>query len=193
MANYQYVSHSPVIQHGQNLWQVHVKKSGIYTMQMKSMLDQLESVLTHYSQVLVLRFDIGIPYQTNDNRFIIAVMENLSGFIKQRYKMSIFGYHWTREQERAKKQHYHVVVILDANKVCYPSKINEFILEMGNTLGVRPWIPKNCFYRFKRYEHDKKQGAIWRMSYLAKARGKGYKPPQTKNHASSRVKPKQIK
>ena len=107
--------------------------------------------------------------------------------------MPIFGYHWTREQERAKKQHYHVVVILDANKVSYPSKINEFILEMGNTLAMRPWIPENCFYRFKRNEHDKKQGAIWRMSYLAKARGKGYKPPQTKNHASSRVKPKQIK
>ncbi|WP_350608076.1 hypothetical protein [Pseudoalteromonas sp. MER144-MNA-CIBAN-0113] len=83
MSNYQYVSHSPVICHKQNIWQVHTSKSGIYTAQMKSMLDQLEAVLTHYSQVLVLRFDIGIPYQTNDNRFIIAVMESLSGFIKQ--------------------------------------------------------------------------------------------------------------
>jgi hypothetical protein len=29
--------------------------------------------------------------------------------------------------------------------------------------------------------------AIWRISYLAKARGKGYKPVQTKNFATSRI------
>ena len=29
--------------------------------------------------------------------------------------------------------------------------------------------------------------AIWRVSYLAKVRGKGYKPPQTKNYGTSRI------
>jgi hypothetical protein len=190
VANYHYVSHSPIFQHCGNLWHVNAAKSGLYTQQLKSILDQLEAVLSHCSQVLVLRFDIRTPEQTNDNRYILAVIKNLSRFLKQNYQMSVFGYHWAREQEKSKSQHYHVVFILDANKVNHPSRINDFILEMGNTLGVQPWIPKNCYYRFKRNEYDKKQGAIWRMSYLAKARGKGYKPAQTKNHGSSRVKPK---
>ncbi len=188
--NYQYVSHSPVIEYDGNLWQVNSQPSGIYTAQMKSILNQLEAVLSHCSQVMVLRFDVGIPYQTDDNRFILSVLDQLKKFLKVNYQMSIYGYHWTREQEKVKKQHYHVALILDANVIRHPSKLNRYILDMAKTLNIRPWIPENCFYRFKRNEHDKKQGAILRMSYLAKARGKGYKPAQTKNHGSSRVKPK---
>ena len=172
------------------MWMVNAEPSGIYTNQMKSILNQLEAVLTHYTQVLILRFDIGVPYQTNDNRFILLAFEQLNKYIKQNYQMPVFGYHWAREQEKSKKQHYHAALILDANKIRHPNKLNNFILELGNTLNVRPWIPKNCFYRFKRIEHDKKQGAIYRLSYLAKARGKGVKPSQIKNHGSSRVKHK---
>lgn len=169
---------------------VNAEPSGIYTNQMKSILNQLEAVLTHYTQVLILRFDIGVPYQTNDNRFILLVFEQLNKYIKKNYQMPVFGYHWAREQEKSKKQHYHATLILDANKIRHPNKLNNFILELGNTLNVRPWIPINCFYRFKRIEQDKKQGAIYRLSYLAKARGKGCKPSQVKNHGSSRVKHK---
>jgi len=32
---------------------------------------------------------------------------------------------------------------------------------------------------------------LWRISYFAKGRGKGYKPPQTKNYGTSRIKPKE--
>lgn len=187
MANYQYVSYSPVFQHGNNLWQIHATKSGIYTHQMKSILDQLEAVLTHYSQVLVLRFDIRVHCYSDDNKVITDVFAGLLRFIKSAYKIKHVGYHWVREQEKSKQQHYHCVLILDANKIRYPHKLNEFIIEMGNTHNIAPWIPENCFYRFKRNQTDIKQGAIWRISYLAKARGKGYKPMQTKNHGSSRV------
>lgn len=40
------------------------------------------------------------------------------------------------------------------------------------------------------YEITTIQGAIWHISYLAKAkaRGKGYKPDQTKNYGTSRIK-----
>lgn len=188
MANYQYVSYSPVFHHGDNLWQVNAVKSGIYTHQMKSMLDQLEAVLTHYSQTLVLRFDIRLHYYSDDNKVITGIFERLLRFIKSTYKIKHVGYHWVREQEKSKQQHYHCVLILDANKIGYPYKLNEFIIEMGNTHNVAPWIPKNCYYRFKRNQTDIKQGAIWRISYLAKSRGKGYKPTQVKNYSSSRVK-----
>ncbi|GAA60577.1 hypothetical protein P20652_2443 [Pseudoalteromonas sp. BSi20652] len=190
MANYHHVSHSPVINHQDNLWMVNSQPSGIYTKQMKSMLNQLEAVLTHYSQVLILRFDIRTFAYTDDNNVITGLFTYLLRHLKQTYQTDNIGYHWTREQEKAKQQHYHCVLILDANKVRHPSRINNFILEMGNTHNVRPWIPENCFYRFKRNEVNVKQNAIYRISYLAKARGKGYKPPQVKNHGSSRIKAK---
>lgn len=190
MVNYQYVSYSPVIDHNGNLWRVNSEPSGIYTAQMKSILNQLEAVLSHCSQVMVLRFDIRLPYLAHDNSFILSVLDELKKYIKTNYLMPNYGYHWAREQEKVKKQHYHVALMLDANVIRHPSKLNNFIMSLSETLNVRPWIPENCFYRFKRNELDIKQGAIWRLSYLAKARGKGVKPSQIKNHGSSRVKHK---
>lgn len=190
MASYQYVSHSPVINHQDNLWMINSQKSGIYTKQMKSMLEQLEAVLTCYSQVLVLRFDIRTYAYTDDNNVITGMFSKLLKHVKRRYQINNIGYHWTREHEKAKGQHYHCVLILDANKIRHPSKIINFILEMGNTHNVSPWIPENCFYRFKRNEVNIKQDAIYRISYLAKARGKGCKSLQAKNYSSSRIKAK---
>jgi hypothetical protein len=37
------------------------------------------------------------------------------------------------------------------------------------------------------------QAAIYRISYLAKPRGKGYRPPQTKDYGCSRMKAKLVK
>lgn len=190
MTNYHHITYSPIIEHNKNLWLIDVRKNGVYLAQMNSMLDQLEAVLTHYSQVLVVRFDIGLRYITQGNEPIRAIFESLLRYIQRTYKISNIGYHWVREQEKSKKQHYHCVLMLDANKIRHPSKLNDFILKLEDTHHVRPWIPKNCFYRFKRNELNIKQGAIIRMSYLAKGRGKGYKPTQVKNHSSSRVKPK---
>lgn len=190
ISNYNIVSHSPVYSHNQNLWLVNAVESGIRTAQMKAILDQLEAVLSHYSQVLVVRFDISIPTYTDDNDVNTSLIKKLTTYIKNTYKMAHVGYHWTREIERSKKQHYHCVVMLDANKIRHPSKLNEFIINLAKKLNLRAWIPEYCYYRLKRNDHNEKQNAIFRMSYLAKGRGKGIKPAQVKNYASSRIKPK---
>lgn len=190
ISNYNVVSHSPVFAHNQNLWIVNAVKSGIRTAQMKSILEQLEAVLSHCSQVLVVRFDIGIPTYTDDNDVITCLIQKLATYIKNNYEIERVGYHWAREIERAKKQHYHCVMMLDANKIRHPSKLNEFIIKLATKHNLRPWIPEHCYYKFKRNDHNEKQSAIFRMSYLAKGRGKGKKPAQVKNYASSRIKPK---
>jgi len=50
------------------------------------------------------------------------------------------------------------------------------------------YFPGICDYNVKRYYYVTIQAAIWRMSYLAIARGKCNKPDQTKNYGTTRVK-----
>ena len=57
-------------------------------------------------------------------------MKNLKQKIGRDYEIIKIGYQWVREQERAKKQHYHVVLFLDGNKIQHPKKLNAIIKEM---------------------------------------------------------------
>ena len=97
------------------------------------------------------------------------------------------GYIWVREQESAKQQHYHVVIFLDGDKIRHSSVIIKVIMETwenlksGNTVGYA----KRCFYNVS--DSNSKADAIYRFSYLAKARGKGYRPPQSKDYGTSRL------
>jgi len=102
--------------------------------------------------------------------------------------MNDIGYQWVREQEKSKKQHYHAALMLDGNLIQHPSNLLNKIQEM--------WLPRGHLYRLKNcfYYLDKKnikevrRDVIRRASYMAKIRGKGYRPSQTKDYNSSRIK-----
>lgn len=95
---------------------------------------------------------------------------------------------WCRELETAKLQHYHYALIIDGHKVNYPIEINAKVKEIWRQLDGSEYFPNNCYYNIKRSDYKSIQDAIWRISYLAKARGKGYKPDKTKNYGTSRIK-----
>ena len=109
--------------------------------------------------------------------------------------MKDIGHVWVREQEEAKQQHYHVALFLDGNKIQHPSKLLQLIKAKWYKHG-RVWIPKKeradddgCFYYIEKKNFVEERGkAIYRLSYLAKTRGKGYKDKQAKNYSVSRLK-----
>jgi hypothetical protein len=80
--------------------------------------------------------------------------------------------------------------MIDGHKVNYPYDVTNKVKEIWQQLDGSEYFPDNCYYNIKRNDYESIQGAIWRLSYLAKARGKGYKLDQTKNYAVSRIKPK---
>ncbi len=82
---------------------------------------------------------------------------------------------------------FRLVLFIDGHKVKHPSLILNKVKEIWLTLDGNYWIPKNCYYNVLRDDHESLQRAIWRISYLAKARGKGYRPPQTKDYSTSRI------
>ncbi|MFT6910275.1 MAG: hypothetical protein ACJAS1_007003, partial [Oleiphilaceae bacterium] len=127
---------------------------------------------------------------TKDNAIITAFRKRLNQRLKRYYGFKEIGSCWVREQERAKTQHYHFVLFLDGNLIRHSSKINEMVRaawDDGTGTYTMPHIPRP--YHFVDSE-DTMQDAIYRVSYLAKPRGKGYRPPQTKDFQCSRMKAK---
>lgn len=147
---------------------------------------QVEAMLSYHSRVLIFRLDLSCEIYTSDNKLVSKLIRKLRKHLLTQYNMKRFGYMWVRELEKAKAQHYHLVLMIDANKVRHPSKILQWLEARWQPYG-RPWTPKNCFYLVGRDDHTKLAEAFERISYLAKERGKGYVPKGTNNYSTSRI------
>jgi len=78
--------------------------------------------------------------------------------------------------------------MIDGHKVNFPYEVTNKVKELWRQLDGSEYFPGRCYYNVKRDDYESIQAAIWRIFYLAKARGKGYKPEQTKNYGTSRIK-----
>ena len=173
------------------------EKLGVFPVIVEKSVEQLDICLTKFGRVLVVRFDLSLDEYTGDNHTISVFLNRLKEklFKLKRYRMKDVGHVWVREQEEAKQQHYHVALFLDGNKIQHPSKLLQLIKAKWYKHG-RVWIPKKervdddgCFYYIEKKNFVEERGkAIYRLSYLAKTRGKGYKDKQAKNYSVSRLK-----
>jgi len=152
------------------------------------MIEQFEIGLEKWRRVFVLRFDLHTHVFTKDNARISVFRKGLFKKLKRHYGFKEIGSCWVREQEWAKSQHYHCVLFLDGNLIRHSSMINEMIRaawDDGTGTYTMPHI-KPPFHFVDR--EGITQEAMYRVSYLAKPRGKGYRPPQTKDFQCSRMK-----
>jgi hypothetical protein len=174
--------------HNGRTYQVNPAKSGLYAEILTRIIEQFEIGLTKWKRVFVLRFDLHTHAYTKDNARITAFRKRLFQKLKRCYGFKDIGFCWVREQERAKTQHYHFVLFLDGSLIRYSSKIIPMIKgawEDPTGTYTMPYISHP--YHFADSE-DIIEKAIYRVSYLAKPRGKGYRPPQTKDYQCSRMK-----
>ena len=169
------------------IWPVQSKPSGWMPKLMKVLSERFCDALKQHSQVLIVRFDLHIPQFTLDNAQISEFMSKLTCWIKKRYKgVNEVRYVWVRELEKAKQQHYHVVLILNGNKIRNPYYVHEKGREIWTELrGTSYHFSKH--HHFHRDNHDSICEAFYYISYLAKARGKGYKPQRTKNYGANKI------
>jgi hypothetical protein len=174
--------------HNGKTYQVNATKSGLYADILKPIIEQFEIGLSRWKRVFVLRFDLHTHAYTKDNARITAFRKRLFQKLKRHYGFKDIGFCWVREHERAKAQHYHFVLFLDGNLIRHSSKITPMIKSAWeNPTGTytMPYISHP--FHFADSE-DIIEKAIYRVSYLAKTRGKGYRPPQTKDFQCSRMK-----
>ncbi len=151
-------------------------------------VDQLDAMLSSNRCVMVIRADLRLGFSTQDNKIMTTFWRRLSKTLKKRYPQLKLGYIWVREQERAKHQHYHIMIMVDKDLIHYSNTITTAIIKVWKNLsGSQAHIPKNCYYSVKRNDTDSFLKPVERASYLAKSRGKGYRSKQTKDYGSSRL------
>lgn len=168
-------------------------KHGCFVEILERTKDQMDAMLSHHSKILVIRFDLHVDTYQPTNALISKFVRKLRKKLTAKYKLTRIGYIWAREQEKAKRQHYHFALIVDANKIRYPKKVLEIVDGIWQAwLLPKPYTPRNCYYLVKRGDTEIYQEAFYRLSYLAKTRGKGYKSKTANDYSASRIAHKQV-
>ena len=161
----------------------------LYIELLQKIIEQFEIGLMKWRRVFVLRVELHMPHETQDNKCITGFNKRLFQRLKREYGFKDIGFSWAREYHGlGKGQHYHYALFLDGDKIRHSSRIIEFVrasweLTMG---GYSIGYIKRPFYFVD--NEAVAQKAIYRLSYLAKTRGKGRRPPQTKDYGTSRMK-----
>lgn len=183
-----HIIHSQWYWHLDKAWLVNPKSSGLRTDILRTLIDQLSTMIFYHNKVFIYRFDLRIPCLTETNELITNFNRRLFKRIRRYYKITRIGFCWAREKEKSKQQHYHYVLMLDGSKVQSPKRLQHWIRHICEFTDSSPhWAG---FHNISRNDEAGIQRAFHHISYLAKPRGKGkkYRPKQTKDYSSSRLK-----
>jgi hypothetical protein len=153
-------------------------------------INQLKMMLKHHCKVLAIRLDIHISELTKLNTNISDFIGYLTSYIKRHYLTKRVGYVWVREIEKSKKQHYHLHLFIDGNKVRTSHHIVSVAKKYLNKKGMTLHHPDKCYSMVYRYNKDSIDEIVYRFSYLAKTRGKGYINKNVRNYSTSQIKDK---
>jgi len=160
---------------------------GIYKEIILRFIDQFDIVFKYHKRLLVHRVDLHLNKSSSNNKVISRFMNRLKQWLKRNYGLEKIGYIWVREQERSDKQHYHLALLLDGNKIRHPKLLNEQIKEMWLPHGHLPVILNPYYFVDKHNQFESRGKIIERVSYLAKVRGKRIRGKQIKDYQTSRL------
>ena len=161
---------------------------GVYPIIIEKMVGELDKMIARYKRVFVLRFDLHLNNYSADNKEVSTFMKAQVQRIKRKYKTKYVGYVWVREMERAKTQHYHCAFFIDGDRLRTSNVLNQQIKVKWYKNGHRSVVPKPFYFLDKHNMEEKRKEVIYRVSYLAKVRGKGYRSAQAKDYSTSRLK-----
>ncbi len=185
---YKYTTKSETIKHDGVVYGINSTGSGVLTEVMHKAITQLDVCLIKWGRVLVVRFDLHQKFYTSDNKYVSRFIESLRKQLQRKYGLSTFGYVWVREIERSKYQHYHFAVYVDGNKIRHSSRFLTMVRSIWQNIDDKNHVPtiKHPYHFID--DIDSKNGAVYRISYLAKGRGKGYTGRYCNDYSTSRLK-----
>ncbi|MDC1541886.1 inovirus Gp2 family protein [Candidatus Pseudothioglobus singularis] len=163
------------------------EKLGVYPLIIEKFVVELDKMIARYKRVFVLRFDLHLRQYCDDNKQITAFIKAQVQRIKRKYKTKYVGYVWVREVERSKIQHYHCAFFIDGDKIRNSFALNQQIKAKWYKNGHRSVVPKPYYFLDKHNMKEAREEVIYRLSYLAKVRGKGYRSAQAKDYSTSRL------
>jgi hypothetical protein len=162
-------------------------RAGVYSEIMHKLINELDAAIRLWGRVFALRFDLHhLGITTLTNKWLSRFFKNLRRRLERAYGVSRVGYVWVREQEKSKSQHYHCVLYLDGDIVRHPAKLQNLISEAWQAINPvnHVYWPRHQYYVVD--NPDTKNDLVYRISYLAKIRGKTYRKPTVNDfHGSS--------
>lgn len=156
---------------------------------------EIDAMLSHHCKVFVLRFDVRVHTYTPTNTVITDFRKSYAERVKRYYKTKNVAYVWCREVEKKKKQHYHFAVIVDGNEAWVAGALLAMAEEVAAIQDLSIGYCDNPSYLIKRTDlakgdYNTYNDAFYRLSYLAKERGKTIKAERANSYQTSRIKPR---
>ena len=168
-------------------WKVKGGNGGLNKRHLARLFQQMDVMLTKYSKVCVIQFDIRMLEYTDDNRLMTVFKRRLFGRISSKYKIpeSDIAYFWCREYEKGKGQHYHWAVIVNGKKVRSGYPVNAMAKEVSGSMDRS--IHFRSYHNVSRTSFTTQRDVMDHLSYLAKVRTKGYAGEKVKSFSSSKI------
>ena len=103
---------------------------------------QMDTMLSHHSKIIVVRLDLHVDAYCPDNELMSKFIMKIRKKLCAHFGLKRLGFIWVREQEKAKKQHYHIAIILDANKVFNTKNVIPIIQRIAEGWNLFLWVPR---------------------------------------------------
>lgn len=171
-----------------------IKRSGCFTPILKAGINQLNIAYEKWGRVMVYFFGLHQSEATDNSKAVSNFIDKrLKYHLAKQYGINEVGFLWVRENETSKNQHYHMALFLDGDKIQHSRKLavllkTLWVAKKGQTIN---YVENSFYYITQAEQISLEDGPINRLSYLAKERGKGYRPSQSKDYGASRLKPNQ--
>ncbi|MGL5488994.1 MAG: YagK/YfjJ domain-containing protein [Shewanella sp.] len=161
----------PYAGYGQHIWPI--VNEPIDKLMLNSFIRQLEKILSHYSKVLLVRIDLHPLIYSPDNRSVQHVLREFSKMVRNSPYSKQLGIICVRERVNSHKEHYHLVLMLNGNKIQKPDYVLHMLKELWQRrVNGSVHLVENSYYRIERGQSQTIFEAIYRLSYLAKQRSK---------------------
>jgi len=156
-------------------------------MLVERLADEFYGALKLHCKVLALRIDIHTDTPEMKNTAIENLLRWLKQYLNRYYQMKNIGHMWVREYGDKKKTHWHLVLLLDGNKVqdswSVVNKIKYYWEEKKQYGQVKP--VKSPYVQIIRDDAESFDKAFYRSSYLTKERSKNI--GSERSYGSSRL------
>ena len=185
---YGHVTHQPIYRYQGIAYPINTTPtSGCFTEPLREMIERIVGAVERYKRVLFVRCDLSMGEYEPTNERLSAFLKQARRYVRREYGASL-EYAWCREQESANRQHYHLALLIDGDKLRHPARLYEALAEIWQRKGGRLSKPENGYLMTDSHNIA---DAVYRVSYLAKERGKGDRPDGMRDFGYSRkAKPK---
>ncbi|MPV87019.1 YagK/YfjJ domain-containing protein [Ostreibacterium oceani] len=164
------------------------KRWGIYPDILKQFVDRFDYMESHYNKLFILRVDLRLKSQLKKSRknLFTPFMTKLKHILKKEYGFNKIHYQYVTEYNAKLEKHYHLILILDGNKIQSSFNIQHLIKDIWAKYG-KHHMPENCYYNYRRGDETIRKEIVYRASYLAKIRDKNRRNVQDKRYGVSRI------